>query len=140
MTIFRYKIYCRKYLSKSWLVSRQLSRHLGVITFKTFRNHYYYYFFRLCWLPFVEEVDLVFKLYHPLCIPFPLQSVLQLLLSQSIIYICVCWFFFIHSLSTDTGCFHVLAVENSAGINIGVHVFFGIMVLSWYMTRHGTTG
>ena len=49
--------------------------------------------------------------------------------------------FFIHS-SVDghLGCFHVLAIVNSAAKNIGVHVSFGIRVLSGYMPRSGIVG
>ena len=44
--------------------------------------------------------------------------------------------FFIHS-SVDghLGCFHVLAVVNSAVVSRGVHVSFQIIVLSGYMPR-----
>ena len=44
--------------------------------------------------------------------------------------------FFIHS-SADghLGCFHVLAIVNSAAVNIGIHVSFGIMIFSKYMPR-----
>ena len=38
------------------------------------------------------------------------------------------------------GCFHVLAIVNSAAVNIGVHVSFWIMVFSGYMPRGGITG
>ena len=46
--------------------------------------------------------------------------------------------FFIHS-SVDghLGCFHVLAIVNSAAMNIGVHVPFQIMALFGYMPRSG---
>ena len=46
--------------------------------------------------------------------------------------------FFIHS-SVDghVGYFHFLAVVNSAAVNIGVHVSFGIMVFSGYVLRSG---
>ena len=49
--------------------------------------------------------------------------------------------FFIHS-SVDgrLGCFHVLAIVNSAVMNIGVHVSFLITVLSGYMPRNGIAG
>ena len=46
--------------------------------------------------------------------------------------------FFIHS-SVDghLGCFHVLAIVNSAAVNIGIHVSFSILVSSGYMPRSG---
>ena len=49
--------------------------------------------------------------------------------------------FFIHS-SVDghLGCFHVLAIVNSAAMNTGVHVSFQIMVFSRYMPRNGIAG
>ena len=49
--------------------------------------------------------------------------------------------FFIHS-SVDghLGCFHVLAIVNSAALNIGVHVSFQIIDLSGYINRSGIAG
>ena len=49
--------------------------------------------------------------------------------------------FFIHS-SVDghLGCFHVLAIVNSAAMNNGIHVSFPILVSSGYMPRSGITG
>ena len=49
--------------------------------------------------------------------------------------------FFIHS-SVDghLGCFHDLAIVNSATVNIGVHVSFWIMVFSGYMPSSGIAG
>ena len=46
--------------------------------------------------------------------------------------------FFIHS-SVDghLGCFHVVAIVNSAATNIGVHVSFSVLVSSGYMPRSG---
>ena len=50
-------------------------------------------------------------------------------------------FFFTHS-SVDghLGCFHDLAIVNSAAMNIGVHESFRIMVFSGYMSRSGIAG
>ena len=49
--------------------------------------------------------------------------------------------FFIHS-SVDghLGCFHVLAIVNSAAVNFGVHVSLLVLVSSEYMPRSGTAG
>ena len=49
--------------------------------------------------------------------------------------------FFIHS-SVDghLGCFHVLAIVNSAAMNSGIQVSFSILVSSGYMPRSGTAG
>ena len=57
----------------------------------------------------------------------------------SIVYMC---HIFTHS-SVDghLGCFHVLAIVNSAAVNIGVRVYlFWIIVLSGYMPRSGIAG
>ena len=48
---------------------------------------------------------------------------------------------FIHSsVFGHLGCFYVLAIVNSAAVNIGVHVSFGIMFFSGYMPRSGIAG
>ena len=49
--------------------------------------------------------------------------------------------FFIHS-SVDghLGCFHVLAIVNSAAMNSGIHVSFSTLVSSGYMPRSGIAG
>ena len=49
--------------------------------------------------------------------------------------------FFIHSsVSGYLGCFHVLAIVNSAAMNIGVHASFWSMVFSGYMPRSRVAG
>ena len=49
--------------------------------------------------------------------------------------------FFIHSsVNGHLSCFHVLAIVNSAAMNIGVHVSFSISVSSGYMARRWTAG
>ena len=55
--------------------------------------------------------------------------------------LCMYHSFFIHS-SVDghLACFHVLAVVNSAAVNIGEFVFFSILVSSGYMPRSGIAG
>ena len=49
--------------------------------------------------------------------------------------------FFIHaSVDGHLGCFHVLAIVNSAAVNNGMHVSFSILVFSGYMPRSGIAG
>ena len=49
--------------------------------------------------------------------------------------------FFIHSsVNGHLGCFHVLAIVNSAAMNNGTHVSLSILVSSRYMPRSGTAG
>ena len=49
--------------------------------------------------------------------------------------------FFIHSyVHKHLGCFHVLAIVNSAAVSIGVHVSFSVMVSSGYMFSSGIAG
>ena len=49
--------------------------------------------------------------------------------------------FSIHS-SVDghLGCFHMLAIVNSAAMNIGVDVLFSVMVFYWYKPKSGIAG
>ena len=49
--------------------------------------------------------------------------------------------FFIHSsVVGHLDCFHVLAIVNSAAVDIGIHVSFHIMILYRYVLRSGITG
>ena len=48
-------------------------------------------------------------------------------------------FFIYSSVNGHLGYFHVLAIVNSAAMNIEVHVYFQIMVFSRYMPRSGIT-
>ena len=46
--------------------------------------------------------------------------------------------FFIHPfVKGHLGCFHVLAIVNSAAVNNGIHVSFSILVSSGYSPRSG---
>ena len=56
----------------------------------------------------------------------------------SIVYM---YHIFIHScVDGHLGCFHVLAIVNSAAMNIRMHASFQIMVFSGYMPRSGIAG
>ena len=49
--------------------------------------------------------------------------------------------FFIHSsVKGHLGCFHVLAIVNSAAMNNGIHVSYSILVSSGHMPRSGIVG
>ena len=49
--------------------------------------------------------------------------------------------FFIHpSVDGHLGCFHVLAIVNSAAMNNGIHMSLSILVSSGYMPRNGIAG
>ena len=64
------------------------------------------------------------------------RSLLWLNNKYSIVYMYNIFFiqFFVDG---HLGCFHVLAIVNSAAINTGMHVSFQIMVFSGYMPKSG---
>ena len=64
-------------------------------------------------------------------IPIYLYTYISIYISH--LYPFICWW-------TYLGCFHVLAIMNSAAMNIGMHVSFWIIVLSKYMPRSGIAG
>ena len=49
-------------------------------------------------------------------------------------------FFIYSSVDGHLGCFHVLAIVNSAAVNIGVHVSFSVLISSRHMPRSGIAG
>ena len=49
-------------------------------------------------------------------------------------------FFIESSVDGHVGCFHVLAIVNSAAMDNGIHVPFSILVSSGYMPRSGIAG
>ena len=55
--------------------------------------------------------------------------------------VCMHHTFLIHSsVNGHLGCFHVLAIVNSAAMNNGIQMSFSILVSSEYMPRSGTAG
>ena len=49
--------------------------------------------------------------------------------------------FLVHSsVDRHLGCFHVLAIVNSAAMNNWIHVCFSVLVSSGYMPRYGIAG
>ena len=56
------------------------------------------------------------------------------------VYVCISHIFIYWSLDGHLGCFHGLAVVNSAAMNMGVHVSFQIIVFSGYMPSSGIAG
>ena len=48
--------------------------------------------------------------------------------------------FIYSSVNGHLGCFHVLAIVNSATMNNGIHVSFSVLVSSRYMPRSGIAG
>ena len=63
------------------------------------------------------------------------------LVIESCFIVLMCHIFFVHSsVVGHSGCFHVLAIVNSAAMDIRVHVSFRILIFSGYMPRSETAG
>ena len=60
-------------------------------------------------------------------------------LSNILLYIYHILFIY-SSVNGQLGCFDVLAIVNSAAVNIEIYVSFQIMVVSGYMPRNGIAG
>ena len=64
----------------------------------------------------------------------------------STVYNSVCIYIYTHdifihsSVDGHSGCFHVLAIVNSASVSIGIHVSFWAMFFSGYMPKSGIAG
>jgi len=72
---------------------------------------------------------------------FPSQTSLSLFMTEQYSIVYMYHIFFIHSSVSEHLCWlHVLAVVNSAAVNIGVHVSFWIMVFFGYMFRSEIAG
>ena len=57
------------------------------------------------------------------------------------VYVYMYHIFFVHfSVDGHLGCFHVLALVNSAALHIVVHVSFRFRVLTGYVPRRGIAG
>ena len=84
---------------------------------------------------------LVWSLILSLLLPMALFHSFLWLSNNSIMCIHTHFTVFIHaSVDGHLGGFHVLTVVNSAAMNIEVHIYFQIIVLSRYMPQSGITG
>ena len=81
---------------------------------------------------------------HPLSSPSPPAPIPPSIIMAEKYSIVYMYNFLIHSsitsVSEHLGCFNVLAIVNSAAINIGMHVYFWIVVFSRYMPSSGIAG
>ena len=53
---------------------------------------------------------------------------------------CVPQLLYLLTVDGHLGCFHVLAIVNSAAMNNGIHVSLSVLVSSRYMPRSGIAG
>ena len=75
------------------------------------------------------------KLIIPSCIHVGSNGIISLFLMAELHCLYVPHILYLLICHGHYGCFHVLAIVNSAAMNIGVHVSFRIIVLSGYIPR-----
>ena len=81
----------------------------------------------------------VYTYFHSICMWIYLDICMEYFWT----YISISYIFFIRAYTdVHLGCFHILAIENSAAVNIGVLISFRIRVFifSGYMPRSGISG
>ena len=70
-----------------------------------------------------------------------MDSSVFLFMAEQYSFVYIYHSFFIHlSVDGHLGCFHVLAIVNSAAVKNGIQVTFSILVFSKYMPRHVIAG
>ena len=85
--------------------------------------------------------DLLHSAWQSLCLSMVLWMALFCSLYSWVIFHCIFLPYILYPLMKGhLGCFHVLALLNSAVMNIGVHVSFQIMVFSWCMPNSEIAG
>ena len=70
----------------------------------------------------------------------PMALFHSLFMAEKYFTVCMSHYFFHSAAGGHLDCFPVLAVVNSAVVNIGVHVSFQIIVFSGYMPSSGIAG
>ena len=108
-------------------------------TYKWYHMIFVFLWLHLVWQSLDPSMLLQMALFHSF-----------LWLINSLLYIVLCIYktqirthhiFFTHfSVDGYLGCFFALGIVNSAGVNIGVHISFWIMVFSGYIPRSGIAG
>ena len=106
-----------------------------------FRFQIYALIYDIC----VSLSDLIYSVWQSLgpsvSLPSFIDSIWFLFMTEWYSVVYMCHIFFIHSpVDGRLGCFHVLAIVNSAALYIGVHVSFAIIVFSGICPEMGLLG